>query len=83
MIGLAQGGVQSLSRSLFARLAPPEKATEMFGFYNMFGRFAAILGPILTGYAALVLDSQRLGVLAILVLLVAGFVVLTRVKEAP
>ena len=81
MIGLAQGGVQSLSRSMFARLAPPEKSTEMFGFYNMFGRFAAILGPILTGYAALVLDSQRLGVLAILVLLVAGLIVLTRVKE--
>ncbi len=80
MIGLAQGGVQSLSRSLFARLAPPEKTTEMFGFYNMFGRFAAILGPVLTGYAALVLDSQRLGVLAILVLLIAGLIVLTRVK---
>lgn len=81
MIGLAQGGVQSLSRSLFARLAPPEKTTEMFGFYNMFGRFAAILGPILTGYAALVFGSQRLGVLAILILLVAGFILLTRVKE--
>ena len=81
MIGLAQGGVQSLSRSMFARLAPPGKSTEMFGFYNMFGRFAAILGPVLTGYAALVLDSQRLGVLAILVLLVAGFILLTRVKE--
>ncbi|MCY4477147.1 MAG: MFS transporter [Gammaproteobacteria bacterium] len=82
-IGLAQGGVQSLSRSLFARLAPPEKTTEMFGFYNMFGRFAAILGPVLTGYAALVLGSQRLGVLAILVLLVAGFILLTRVREVP
>ncbi len=81
MIGLAQGGVQSLSRSMFARLAPPGKSTEMFGFYNMFGRFAAILGPVLTGYAALVLDSQRLGVLAILVLLAAGFILLTRVKE--
>ncbi len=83
MIGLAQGGVQSLSRSLFARLAPPEKATEMFGFYNMFGRFAAILGPFLIGYASLVLGSQRLGVLAILVLLVAGFAVLTRVRDVP
>lgn len=81
MIGLAQGGVQSLSRSLFARLAPAEKATEMFGFYNMFGRFAAILGPILTGYAALALGSQRLGVLAILILLVAGLILLTRVRE--
>ena len=83
LIGLAQGGVQSLSRSLFARLAPPEKAAEMFGFYNMFGRFAAILGPVLAGYAALALDSQRLGILAILVLLIAGFAILTRVKEAP
>ena len=82
MIGLAQGGVQSLSRSLFARLAPREKAAEMFGFYNMFGRFAAILGPVLVGYASLVLDSQRLGVLAVLVLLIAGFALLTRVTEA-
>ena len=81
MIGLAQGGVQSLSRSLFARLAPPGKSTEMFGFYNMFGRFAAIIGPVLTGFTALVLDSQRLGVLAILVLLIAGFILLTRVRE--
>ena len=79
MIGLAQGGVQSLSRSLFARLAPAEKTTEMFGFYNMFGRFAAILGPILTGYAALAFDSQRVGILAILLLLLAGFALLTRV----
>lgn len=81
MIGLAQGGVQSLSRSMFARLAPPDKAGEMFGFYNMFGRFAAIIGPVLTGLVALVLDSQRLGVLAILVLLIAGFILLTRVRE--
>ncbi len=81
MIGLAQGGVQSLSRSLFARLAPPEKTAEMFGFYNMFGRFAAILGPILVGYTSLVLDSQRLGVLAILVLLIAGFALLTRIEQ--
>ncbi len=83
MIGLAQGGVQSLSRSLFARLAPPDRVGEMFGFYNMFGRFAAIVGPVLTGYTALVLDSQRLGVLAILVLLLAGFFLLTRVKDVP
>ena len=51
------------------------------GFVWTFNPVAAILGPILTGYAALVLDSQRLGVLAILVLLIAGFVLLTRVRE--
>ena len=45
VIGLVQGGVQSLSRSYFARLIPAEKGGEYFGFYNMVGKFAAILGP--------------------------------------
>ena len=45
-IGLVQGGVQSLSRSLFARLIPASKTTEFFGFYNMVGKFASIFGPL-------------------------------------
>ena len=44
-VGLVQGGVQSLSRSLYSRLIPPGEAGEFFGFYNMLGKFAAILGP--------------------------------------
>ena len=53
VIGLVQGGVQSLSRSFFARLIPADKSAEFFGFYNMLGKFAAILGPILMGAVAL------------------------------
>ena len=79
-IGLVQGGVQSLSRSLYARLIPPEKSGEYFGFFNMLGKFSSILGPVLAGTAALVTGSQRVGILSILVLFVAGLWLLTRVQ---
>ncbi len=78
-IGLVQGGVQSLSRSLFARLIPAGKTGEYFGFYNMLGKFAAIIGPVLVGVVALWTDSQRLGLLSILLLLLLGLGLLTRV----
>ena len=79
-VGLVQGGVQSLSRSLFARLIPPGKTGEYFGFYNMLGKFAAIIGPVLVGVVALWSGSQRIGLLSILVLLLAGLGLLTRVR---
>jgi len=82
-IGLVQGGVQSLSRSLYARLIPPEKSGEYFGFYNMLGKFSSILGPVLAGTAALVSGSQRVGILSILVLFIAGLWLLTRVRVPP
>jgi UMF1 family MFS transporter len=49
MIGLVQGGIQALSRSYYSRLIPKDQAAEYFGFYNMLGRFAAIIGPGLMG----------------------------------
>ncbi len=49
MIGLVQGGIQALSRSYYSRLIPKDRAGEFFGFYNMLGRFAAIIGPALMG----------------------------------
>jgi UMF1 family MFS transporter len=79
-IGLVQGGVQSLSRSLYARLIPPESRGEYFGFYNMMGKFSAIVGPVLAGTAALLSGSQRIGILSILILLGAGLWLLSRVR---
>lgn len=79
-IGLVQGGVQSLSRSLYARLIPPEMSGEYFGFYNMLGKFSSILGPVLAGTVALVSGSQRVGILSIVVLFSAGLLLLTRVQ---
>ncbi|HRM20199.1 MAG TPA: MFS transporter, partial [Trichococcus flocculiformis] len=49
LVGTAQGGVQALSRSLFGQLIPKEQANEFFGFYNIFGKFAAVVGPLLVG----------------------------------
>src|SRR5262245_33492654 len=76
VIGLVQGGVQSLSRSYFGRLVPEGKSSEFFGFYNMMGKFAAVLGPLLTGVVAKLTGDPRLSILSILVLFVAGAVLL-------
>jgi MFS transporter, UMF1 family len=80
VIGLVQGGVQSLSRSYFARLIPAEKGGEYFGFYNMLGKFAAVLGPTLMGTAAL-LTSTRLSILSLLLLFGGGMWLLSKVRD--
>jgi UMF1 family MFS transporter len=72
IIGLVQGGVQSLSRSYFGRLVPEGKSSEFFGFYNMMGKFAAVLGPLLTGIVARVTGDSRLSILSILLLFIGG-----------
>nr|WP_282096946.1 MULTISPECIES: MFS transporter [unclassified Guyparkeria] len=79
VIGLVQGGVQSLSRSLYARIIPTDKAGQFFGFYNMMGKFAAVIGPGLIGTVAFLTDSSRLGILSVIVLFVAGALLLWRV----
>ena len=53
-IGLVQGGIQALSRSYYSRLIPKNQAAEYYGFYNMLGKFAAIIGPALMGIVGLI-----------------------------
>jgi UMF1 family MFS transporter len=83
VIGLVQGGIQSLSRSLFGRLVPEGKSGEFFGFYNMLGKAAAILGPLLTGVVALTTHNSRLAIVSISVLFVIGAFFLSRVTIPP
>jgi len=78
-IGLFQGGIQALSRSLYTRIIPKKKAAQFFGFYNMLGKFAAILGPLLMGTITAVTGNPRIGILAILILLIIGFILLIKV----
>lgn len=80
VIGLVQGGIQSLSRSLYGRLVPPGRAGEFFGFYNMMGKAAAVLGPLLTGTVALLTGDPRLAIVSIVILFVLGAAFLTRVR---
>ena len=80
-VGLVQGGVQALSRALFASLIPVEQAAEFFGFYNMLGKFASVLGPSLVGWVGLLTGSPRLGLLALLILFGAGAILLWKVPQ--
>ncbi len=80
-IGLVQGGVQSLSRSFYARIIPKSKSAEFFGFYNMLGKFAAVLGPVLMGGVAVLAGDTRIAILSVAVLFIIGGVLLYFVDE--
>ena len=75
LIGLVQGGIQALSRSYFARLIPNNKHSEYFGIYNMLGKFAALIGPLLVGLITYVTYDSRLGMLSIGLFFIAGIMV--------
>ena len=79
MIACFQGGIQALSRSMYSRIIPKDKAAEFFGFYNMLGKFAAIIGPPLMGYIGLVTGNPRIGIFSIIFLFIAGGFVLRKV----
>ena len=81
IVGLVQGGVQALSRSFYARIIPQSQSAEFFGFYNMLGKFAAVLGPILMGVVSLLTQNPRLSILSVSVLFVAGGILLYFVNE--
>ncbi len=81
VIGLVQGGVQSLSRSFYARLIPEDKAAEFFGFYNMLGKFAAVLGPFLMGSVSLATGNPRHSILSLGVLFIGGGIILAVVDD--
>lgn len=81
VIGMVQGGVQSMSRALYAALVPPDKAAEFFGFYAMLGKFAAVLGPLLIVAVSVASDDPRLQIFVLLPLFVIGGALLSRVRS--
>lgn len=81
VIGLCQGGVQALSRSLFAQLIPPEKSGEYFGFYNLLGKFASVLGPALVAIFARYTGDSRKTILSLLILIFIGAYWLFKVQK--
>jgi len=83
VVGLVQGGVQSLSRSLFGRLVPEGKNAEFFGFYNMMGKFATVLGPLLIAIVASVTHNERASIISLVLLFLVGGGLLWRVPITP
>jgi len=79
-VGLFQGSIQALSRSLYARIIPANKSAEFFGFYNMLGKFAVFFGPLLMGSVSYLSGNPRFGVFSIIILFVAGGYLLSRVN---
>jgi UMF1 family MFS transporter len=81
MIGVVQGGVQSLSRSFFAQMIPRESSGEYFGLFNLVGKFASILGPLIVAWTVYFTGEHRLGMAGLLVLFLLGGGLLLKVKE--
>jgi UMF1 family MFS transporter len=83
-IGLVQGGVQSLSRSLYARLVPASRTAEFFGFFNMVGKFATIFGPVMIAFTPKLIPgaSERDGIISLSILFLVGGFLLSRVRVA-
>lgn len=82
LVASSQGGIQALSRSYFAKLVPKESANEFFGFYSIFYKFAAILGPFLVGFTAQMTGNTNSGVFSLIVLFIIGGIILMRVPES-
>ena len=80
-MGLFQGGIQALSRSEFGKLIPKEHANEYYGFFDIFGKYAAVMGTFLVSFFTQLSGNSSLGVLSIAVLFVLGFVLLWRMPE--
>lgn len=81
VIGLVQGGIQALSRSLYSRLIPHDQTAEFYGFYNLLGKFAVLFGPLLIGLTGLISQNPRTGIASIAVLFLLGGILLTFVDE--
>lgn len=81
MVGAIQGGIQSISRSYYATLIPKNESGEYFGFYNMFGRAGAFLGPALVAIFVTIFNDTRYGLIPIAALFIMGGIILLKVKN--
>ncbi len=80
-VGMFQGGIQALSRSAFGKLIPKENANEYYGFFDIFGKSAAVMGSFLVSVFTQITGNSSYGVLSIAVLFMVGFALLLRMPE--
>jgi len=81
LAGSVMGATQSVSRSLMSKLTPQEKKTEFFGFYSLFGKSSAILGPLVFGIVSFLSGSQALAILSISLFFIVGLIILKYVDD--
>lgn len=76
LVGTSQGGIQALSRSFFGKLIPAERSNEYFGFFDIFGKFAAVMGPALYALFASLTGRSSIGILSLILLFAIGGTIL-------
>lgn len=81
-VGIFVGPVQASSRSYLARVAPEGLRGEMFGLFALSGKLTSFAGPLLVGWLTLASGSQRVGMSAVVVLFVLGFIGMLMVPRA-
>lgn len=81
LVGTVQGGIQAVSRSYFGKLIPKERSNEFFGFFDIFGKFASVLGPFLYATIGAWTGRSSYGVLALICLFLVGLVIMIRGKN--
>ena len=81
LIGFVQGGIQALSRSYYSTLVPEGRDCEYFGIYNMLGKFAALLGPIIVGLITYISGSTRIGILSLSIFFILGIFLFLKHKK--
>lgn len=81
LVGTSQGGIQALSRSFYGKIIPKERSNEFYGFYNIFGKFSAIIGPALLGVITQLTGNTSYGVASLIVLFIIGGTLFLFVRE--
>lgn len=76
LVGTVQGGIQAISRSYFGKLIPPERSNEYFGFFDIFGKFAAVIGPMLVAIFTQITGRDSVGVISLAILFALGGAIL-------
>jgi len=72
LVGTVQGGIQALSRSYFGQLVPPNRSNEYFGFFDIFGKFAAVIGPLLYSLFYMLTGRASIGIIILMILFALG-----------
>ncbi len=81
LVGTMQGGIQAVSRSYFGKLVPKKRSNEYFGFFDIFGKFATVVGPFLYALVGGLTGRSSFGALCLLLLFLAGFIILLLAKK--
>ena len=76
MVGTVQGGIQAISRSYYCQMIPPENSGEYFGFFDIFGKFAAVLGPLLYAGVRGISGSAAYAILSVVILFLLALIML-------